>query len=240
MEALLKQKKVAIIQSNYIPWRGYFDIINLADECILLDDVQYTRRDWRNRNLIKTASGLRWLTIPVNVKGNYKIDIRNVEVATKDWNVKHWSTIVNCYSKAGFFAEYKEFFETLYLNCLESRLSNINYRFIQQINKLLGINTPIKWSWDYSVSDKDKTNRLISICKKAGATTYISGPSAKNYIDESLFQKNGLSIYWMNYDNYPEYRQLFPPFRKEVTIIDLIFNEGRNAKLFLKSSIEIQ
>jgi hypothetical protein len=230
----LPTKKVAILQSNYIPWKGYFDLINLVDEFVLFDDMQYTRRDWRNRNLIKTRSGPHWLTIPVAVKGNYFQKIKDTQVSDAGWARRHWESILHNYSKATHFSRYRELFEHLYLGPQENFLSRINYIFLTAICKILGISTRISWSEEYTLVE-GKTERLVGICKQAGATTYISGPSARDYIDETLFNNENISLEYTDYSSYPEYRQLFPPFEHGVSVIDLIFNEGPDAPKFMKS-----
>jgi hypothetical protein len=230
----LPTKKVAIVQSNYIPWKGYFDLINLVDEFILFDDMQYTRRDWRNRNLIKTPAGPKWLTIPVAVKGSFFQKIRDTTVSDGRWARKHWESIVHNYSKASHFGLYREVFESLYLGCEEKFLSRINYLFISAICKILGIKTTFSWSENYTLTE-GKSERLVSLCKQAGATTYISGPAARGYLDEALFESENIELRYMDYCSYPEYRQLFPPFEHRVSIIDLIFNEGPDAPKFMKS-----
>ena len=227
-------KKIAITQSNYVPWKGYFDLINSVNEFILYDDMQYTRRDWRNRNKIKTQDGLKWLTIPVKVKGEYYQKIRETVIDEPKWNREHWQYISYNYSKAKYFCEYKKLFEDLYLGCQESQLSQINYLFITEICKILRINTQISWSMNYKLIE-GKTERLVDLCNQAGATEYISGPAAKNYIDEELFNREGIKLSYMDYSEYPEYQQLFPPFEHGVSIIDLMFNEGENATKFMKS-----
>jgi len=227
-------KTVAITQSNYIPLKGYFDVIHLVDELVLYDDVQFTKADWRNRNRIKTQGGVKWLTVPVEVKGKYSQKIKDTRISDPRWTKKHWETIRHSYSKTGFFMDYRELFEDLYLNCKEEFLSRVNFRFLEAINRVLGIETKISWSSDYQLPE-GKNERLISICKEAGATKYISGPAAKDYLDESNFQQEGIDVEWMDYTGYPEYRQLFPPFEHDVTILDLLFNEGSNAKTFMKS-----
>lgn len=227
-------KKIAIVQSNYIPWKGYFDMINQVDEFMLFDDVQYTKRDWRNRNLIKTQNGLKWLTIPVNVKGKYYQKICETSVSDENWKYKHWKTIVHNYSKARYFNDYKEFFEGLFYGTNEIYLSLINYRFLKAICDLLGIKTKISWSMDYQ-NTAGKTERLIYFCQQAKATEYLTGPRAKNYIDENLFQEVGIKLTYMDYSDYPTYTQLYPPFVHEVSIIDLILNEGQEAPKYLKS-----
>jgi hypothetical protein len=227
-------KKVAIVQSNYIPWKGYFDLINLVDELILFDDMQYTKRDWRNRNRIKTANGARWLTIPVEVKGKYFQKIKDTVVSDAAWNRKHWDFIVHSYSHAKYFGEYREQFEELYFGCSEKYLSRINHRFLIAICNLLSIETKITWSMDYRLAE-GKTGRLVDLCKQAWAGEYISGPSAKGYIDEDMFEKEGIRLSYMDYSGYPKYNQLYPPFDHNVSIIDLIFNEGPDAQKYVKS-----
>ncbi len=230
------EKVVAIIQSNYIPWKGYFDIINMSDEFILFDEAQYTRRDWRNRNKIKTPHGVMWLTIPVKVKGLYHQRISETEVMDKRWGREHWKTLRHTYGRAAFFDQYAPFFEELYLTVSEEEtfLSQINYRFLRAICDLLGIRTPLTWSHDYELLD-GKTERVLGLCLQVGATVYLSGPSAKAYLDEAQFEAVNMRVEYMDYSGYPEYRQLYPPFEHAVTILDLIFNEGPNATRFMKS-----
>ena len=230
----LRTKKVAIVQSNYIPWKGYFDLINSVDEFILFDDMQYTRRDWRNRNKIKTPNGLMWITIPVQVKGKYYQKIREAVISDPEWNCRHWKTIAQNYSRAKHFRDYRESFEKLYLESNEKFLSQVNYRFVTAICEVLGIKTRLSWSMDYRLSE-GKTERLVDLCKQAGATEYISGPTAKGYIDEELFRQEGITLRYMDYSGYPEYNQLFLPFEHQVSIIDLIFNEGPDAPKYMKS-----
>ena len=229
----MKGKKVAIVQSNYIPWKGYFDIINMVDEFILYDDVQYTKNDWRNRNQIKTRNGKQWITIPVHQK-NLDQRLKDSLVSSDIWRKKHWKTIIQNYSMARHINDYKNLFEELYLNSNEKLLSEINHRFIVVICGILGIKTKISWSMDYNFVE-GKTEKLVDLCKQACAKEYLSGPAAKDYIDENLFKSEGISIRYMDYSGYPEYNQLFPPFDHAVSIIDLIFNEGPNAQKYMKS-----
>jgi hypothetical protein len=227
-------KKVAILQSNYIPWKGYFDLINMVDEFVIFDDVQYTRRDWRNRNQIKTNNGLAWLTIPVEVKGKYYQAINQTIVVKSNWRQLHWKTISQNYSKAKYFKEYKFPFQEFYLNDVTLNLSDINLKLIKIINKILEINTKISLSTDYFLSE-GKTDKLLHICQQIGGDVYLSGPSAKDYLDENLAKNLGIKIEWMNYDKYPEYEQLSSPFIHQVSILDLIFNAGPNAKKYMRS-----
>lgn len=226
-------KKVAILQSNYIPWKGYFDLISRVDEFVIYDDMQYTKRDWRNRNKIMTEQGLKWLTIPVLVKGKYYQKIQETKVSDRDWAIKHWKAICQNYSKSKFFERYRDIFEDIYLNCNDDGLSEINYKFIVAINGILGINTRIRWSHEF-ILDDERSERLLGICLACNANEYVSGPAAKDYLDESIFESKGIKISWMDYTNYEEYEQRYTPFEHGVSILDLIFNEGPNAYKFMK------
>lgn len=228
------EKKVAILQSNYIPWKGYFDLLNLVDEFILYDDMQYTRRDWRNRNLIKSPNGPQWLTIPVQVKGKYFQKIRETSVSDTSWSGDHWRSIAHSYSRARHFGDYKAWAEELYLGNEETLLSRVNHRFLTAVCRALGITTKISWSMDYELVE-GKTERLVGLCLQAGATEYISGPAARGYIEEEQFRSAGVALRYMDYSGYPEYEQLFPPFEHGVSILDLIFNEGPDATRYMKS-----
>jgi hypothetical protein len=226
-------KKIAILQSNYIPWKGYFDLINIVDEFILYDEVQYTKSDWRNRNIIKTYQGSQWLTIPVRIE-NLEQKIEDTKIADKKWNVKHWKSLTQNYSKAKCFNEYKDIFEELYLSSNEEHLSQINYKFIVAICKILGITTKIRLSNEFNLID-GQTERLLGVCKDCNADSYVSGPAAKNYLDEDFFIQNNVTVEWMNYSGYPEYQQILEPFEHGVTILDLIFNKGANTAKFMKT-----
>jgi WbqC-like protein family len=227
-------KRIAIVQSNYIPWKGYFDLINSVDEFMLYDDVQYTRHDWRNRNKIKTAQGVIWLSIPIEVKGRFHQKIREARVSDGNWQATHWKSIAQAYSKTRYFAQYRERVEELYRRPPTQYLSESNHSFLSALCSLLDIHTPLTWSSDYEIVP-GKTERLVALCQQAGATEYVSGPAAKNYLDETLFAKVGISVQWVDYSDYPEYRQLFPPFEHAVSVIDLLFNEGPHAWRYMKS-----
>jgi hypothetical protein len=227
-------KKVLITQSNYIPWKGYFDAINQADLFVLYDDMQYTKRDWRNRNRIKTQHGLQWLTIPVEVKGKFFQKINETKVSDPQWSRDHWNAIKNSYSKAPYFKEYEGFFEELFVDCKEKYLSEINYRFLKNICSLLSIKTPFKWSSDFDLRG-DKSEKLLNICLDCGASVYLSGPAAREYLDTELFSQQNIAVDWLDYSGYPEYKQLYDGFEHGVSIIDLIFNTGPQIKNHMKS-----
>jgi hypothetical protein len=231
-------RTVAIVQSCYVPWKGYFDMINLADEFILYDDRQYTRRDWRNRNRIKTPQGTKWLTIPVEVKGRYFQRIDETVISDSDWRDRHWKTLVHNYSAAPCFDDFRDVVETLYREVDDPRLSVVNRTFLEAICELLGISTRLSWSTDYA-AEGEKTERLVSLCRAAGATTYLSGPRAREYMDESLFEAAGIELEYMDYSGYPEYTQPHPPFEHAVTILDLIFSTGAAAPRYMKSFTKV-
>jgi len=227
-------KKVAISQSNYIPWKGYFDIINRVDEFIIYDSVQYTKRDWRNRNQIKTPAGSKWLTIPVHQKTQFSQAIKEVMVSDPKWSDRHWNTIRRNYSKAPHFKNYSEHFAVMYENCRhEKYLSNINYLFLTGIIKILEIDTKLSWVMDHPSCDGNATQRLLQVCHAVGATHYLSGPSAKNYVNEEDFRQAGISLEYMDYSKYSEYEQLYPPFTHNVSILDLIFACGADAPAYI-------
>ena len=221
-------KKVAILQSCYIPWKGFFDLVRRVDEFILYDDAQYTKRDWRNRNRIKTPHGPLWLTVPVEVKGKYLDAIKDMRVSDPHWNERHWRSIQASYSRAPYFDRYKPVLEELFRGCTSEWLSEINFRFISHFCETLSIETTLKWSMDYTLSDK-RTERLVDLCRQARATEYLTGPAARAYIDADLFEAAGITLTYMDYNGYPEYEQLHPPFDHHVSIIDLLVHVGPDA-----------
>ncbi len=228
-------KKIAILQSDYIPWKGYFDIINLVDEFILYDDMQYTRRDWRNRNQVKTVDGVKWLTIPVQSKGKYYQKINETLVVDHKWAKEHWMTLKFNYAKAPYFRKYEPLFEGLYQKAEKlDYLSEVNYLFLNEICKLLGITTKLSWSSDYPLAE-GKTERLAKLVESAGGTYYLSGPSAKDYIVDEVFEEAGITLEYMDYSGYPEYPQLHGAFTHNVSILDLLFMTGPKAPRYMKS-----
>ena len=213
----LGEKRVAIIQSCYIPWKGFFDIVNAVDEFILLDDVQYSRGEFRNRNRIKTASGARWLTIPTRTSGRFGQRIDHVEVVDQRWRRKHLTTIENSYARAPHFSAYRPWLRELYLTDVGPRLSEINRFFIDRLCDVLRITTPVRWSSEFPLSiqdSTDKSERVIALCHAAGASHYISGPKAKAYIDEDRFAVAGIRLSYVDYGHYAPYAQVHPAVRR--------------------------
>lgn len=224
-------KRVAILQSNYIPWKGYFDIISQVDLFIFHDDLQYTKNDWRNRNKIKTAQGLEWLTIPCGT--SEKRLICEVELADHSWQKKHWQKIKMSYQNAPFYKDYKDFLEEVYIAKTWTNLSELNQYLIQKISRdFLGIKAVFADSRSYHLTLK-KADRVRELLEKCGATHYLSGPSAKDYLNETFLAESGIQLEWMNYEGYPEYPQLFGDFVHQLSIIDLLMNTGSQAINFI-------
>jgi hypothetical protein len=227
-------KKVAILQSNYIPWKGYFDMIADVDEFILYDDMQYTRRDWRNRNQIKTPQGVQWLTVPVQVKGRYDQKIRETRIdGGTQWAEAHWKTLEQNYRRSAHFDEVAAWLKPIYLDMEHCLLSQLNRTLLEAVCGYIGIRTKLSWSWEFQLAE-GKTERLADLCVQAGATEYVSGPSARDYIDEAVFAARHIQVSWFDYADYPEYPQQWGAFTHGVTILDLLFNCGREAHRYMK------
>ncbi len=228
-------KRVAIVQSNYLPWKGYFDLINMVDVFVLLDDVQYTTRDWRNRNRIKTPNGTFWLTVPCG-NGQHRL-ICDVVLKESGWQQKHWETILHHYSRAKYWQTYREFFANFYLGRTWSNLSELNQSLIRGISRdILGIKTEFVDSRTFSCTSR-KLQLILELLDRMGdVKEYLSGPSARNYLDPAEFERRSIKLTYMDYSGYPVYPQLYcPPFVHEVSIMDLIFNVGPEAPKYMKS-----
>ena len=229
-------KRIAIVQSNYIPWKGYFDMIAQVDEFVLLDDVQYTRRDWRNRNRIKTSQGSRWLTVPVMAKGRYLQRIDETLIQDPHWAAEHWKGLLHAYAGAARFERYRDRFARVYEECAtEVNLSRINRRLIEAICDVLRIETSVRYSTEFEATGV-KTERLLNICLEAEADEYLSGPRARAYLDHRSFEEAGVRVKWADYSGYREYPQMHPPFDHYVTVLDLIFNVGDEARDYMKAA----
>jgi len=225
--------KVSIIQSNYIPWRGYFDLIKQTDTFVIYDDVQFTKNDWRNRNKIKIKDKSKpiWLSVPVFYNFPQLILETKIDYS-KNWQKKHLTTFKQSYSKALYFKESYDLYKDV-INQDVQYISELNIRLIKVIMEYLEIETKLISSSELNVSGQ-KTERLVSILKKLGATTYVSGPTAKNYLDEQLFIDVGIGLEYKTYD-YSPYPQLWGEFNGYVSILDLIANTGKEAKNYIKS-----
>jgi hypothetical protein len=222
--------KIGTIQSNFLPWRGYFDFIREVDLFIIHDDVQYTKGDWRNRNKIKTPHGTQWITVPVHYRQTDQLieetDIDN----SKLWARGMLNKIKNSYQQAPHFEPYFSELSDLLLEPART-ISDLNVRLIQWVCSHLEIKTPLTFSREYNPQGA-KTERLIGILKQVDATTYLSGPSAQAYLEPELFEQAGICLEYKVYD-YPEYEQLYLPFEPAVSVIDLLFMVGKEANKYL-------
>jgi hypothetical protein len=223
-----------ILQPSYIPWRGYFHQIHKADVFVFYDDVPYDKHGWRNRNRVKTPQGTGWLTIPVHSKGNVvqQTPINQIRVSWgDDWNARHWMTIRQFYSKAPFFRQYAPLLEEFYGRRPEF-LADFTIDLTIALAKELGIGHTSFVRSSILKAVGRKTDRLLSILQSIGATHYISGPAAKDYIEEDKLSSAGISLEYMAYE-YPEYEQLYPPFDPYVSILDLLFMAGPRAPRYI-------
>lgn len=224
-------KKIAILQSNYIPWKGVFDMINEVDEFVFFEDVQFTNRDWRTRNLIKTPNGNIWLSVPIK-KAPRDTMIYDIEISQQEnWQNKHYETLKRCYSKATYFDDYHWVLKKIYLDKQWRNLSEFNIYVTKLLSEVLGINTVFVNSRDLNtIGTKD--DKLLNICKKLNANHYLSGPAAKDYIEVEKFSSNNIELKYIEY-NYPEYDQRFSEFDHHVSILDLLFNTGDKAYWYI-------
>lgn len=228
--------RCVILQPSYIPWRGYFDQVNRADIFIFYDDVQYDKHGWRNRNQIKTSQGKKWLSIPVHSRGNVSnaLPIHQVEIDwSSAWNEAHWKALQYAYGRAPFYDAYAPLLEPFYQRhdhfladltiemtiALAAALGNRHTRFVRS---------------SQMQAEGSKTERLIDLLRQVGADSYLSGPSARDYIEPEKFQQAGIKLDYITY-NYPPYPQMHPPFDPQVSILDLLFMTGPDAMRYLQA-----
>lgn len=225
--------RVGVIQSNYIPWRGYFDFIDDVDLFIFYDDVQYTKGTWRNRNRIKSANGLQWITVPVKHDRLAKrIDETRID-ASRKWQVKHLKSMRASYGRAPHLAPYLDQYAEI-IHAGHEILSDLNVALCKWIMGALGIKTTVRMSREYKLSGT-KTERLIDLLTQVGASRYLSGPAGRAYLDGDLFRAHGITLEYKSYD-YAPYPQLWGEFDGAVTVLDLLFHTGPEARNHLKSS----
>lgn len=227
-------KKIAISQSNYIPWKGYFDLIRSVDVFVIYDEVQYTKNDWRNRNKIMTPSGPIWLTIPVK-QNHLEQRINETIVQHNFWIKKHLNAIRLNYSKASFFKEFFPFIEDLYLSIESDKLSEINEHFLRKILSFYNINTRIERSENLDLKG-NRIEKLIDAVEKLQGNTYVSGPNGRNYLEESFFQNANINLQYFSYDNFSEYPQIHGEFSHHLSIIDCILNCGNQFSDLIKKN----
>lgn len=224
--------RVGVIQSSFIPWRGYFDFIASVDVFVFHDDLQYTKGDWRNRNKIKTPKGIEWLTVPVHHKTVSQLICETEIDNSSRWKQKHIRQWQEHYRQAPYLNEVLELLADIG-ECQDLTITQLNLKLIRRICKYLNIPTPMMLSSELSLTGS-KTDRLIDLLQKLDATTYLSGPSADAYLDKKAFRRHGISLEYKSYD-YQPYPQLWGPFEGAVTVLDLIANCGPDAKTHTRS-----
>ncbi len=224
--------RVGVIQSCYLPWRGYFDFIQSVDLFVLYDVVQYSKGSWRNRNQVKTADGLKWLTVPVSVHGKPAIDRVPIATSPPLWKQDHLARLTESLQPAPYFEDAMQLWREG-VNEDSGRLSPLNARLIRMICDYLDIQTPIVDSRQYHTTGS-KTERLIALLTQIGATAYLSGPAARDYLDQQQFQQHSIRLEFKSYDYLP-YPQLWGDFIGAVSVLDLIANVGPQSGQFLQS-----
>jgi WbqC-like protein family len=215
--------RVAANQSNYLPWKGYFDIIHDVDLFFFYDDVKYTKDDWRNRNIVKMGGSLRWITIPIG-KEAVKQRICDVPIPSSSWQLKHWRTLNQCYSKCQHFARYAAYFEEFYCRHTWTNLSEMNQVLIRQVCTWLGMDVVFGDSRDLHLTGA-KQERVLDFVEKVGATSFLAGPAARAYLDPAEFARRNTALHFKTYQ-YPEYPQGMGAFFHNVSIVDLLFRFG--------------
>lgn len=224
-------KRVAVLQSNYLPWRGYFDIIHDVDLFIFYDDIQYTKGDWRNRNKIVTPSGVQWLTVPCGT--NIHRLVIDVQLNNEKWQKLHYTKICLTYKDSPYFSLYNDFLKDIYLGTTWNYLYELNRHLIMMIShEFLDVTTIFEDSRNFETHGV-KQEKLLSLLESVGCTRYISGPAAKSYIIEEDYRKAGIEIIWKDYTGYPAYKQIREPFEPNVSILDLLFNTGPDAPWYI-------
>ena len=223
--------KLAVLQSNYIPWKGYFDIIHDVDLFLFYDEVQYTTRDWRSRNRIKTEHGLKWLTIPCG--RDVKRMIYEVGLKPEEWQARHYNVLRQSYRNAPYYHKYDEFLRYVYLEKKWDYLYELNRFMIEHISReFLGITTKFEDSRNYHSSGR-KAEKLFELVKDTKADIYISGPAAKDYMQLEKYEEAGIEVIWKDYQGYPQYEQLHGEFCHNVSILDLLFHTGDSAPYYI-------
>jgi hypothetical protein len=229
-------KIIAILQSNYLPWKGYFDVIAAVDEFLIFDEAQFTRRDWRNRNKIVIDGRPHWLTIPVSSKGRFDAPIAEMEISEEGWAEKHWRSIRHAYGKAPYFPVYGTLLEGLYEKAARlRRLTEINEMFLRALAETLKLTTTLGHTHEIPRLSLTPTARLVEICIGRGATAYLSGPAARSYIQNDEFEAANVSLHYANYAGYPVYDQQSAAFEHGVSVIDTLMRCGPQTREHLKS-----
>lgn len=219
---------IGILQPGYLPWLGFFEQLYRSDVFVIYDDVQYDKNGWRNRNRVKTANGIQWLTVPVLLKYNDHPQICEVRIDNNTkWRKKHLETIRQSYARTPFFKQYFELFESTFTRDWEY-LIDLDIHLIKMLAQALGIPEKLMIRSSTLDIEGDRVDRLIKLCNHFGADTFYEGASGINYIDPTEFQQNGIMVQFQEY-HHPEYAQLYGDFVPYLSVLDLLFNCGYNS-----------
>lgn len=218
--------RVGILQTNYLPWLGYFHLMNSVDVFVHYDTVQYDKHGWRNRNRIKNREGdFQWLSVPVLTKGLGAPILKEVKIDnTQKWQKQHLGSIRQFYGKSKHF---EEFFPVVEKELGKQRvfLNDLNLELINLFSNLLGISTQVVMASDIKTEETEKNSKVIEITKKVGGTSYLSGQAAKDYIQPQMFTDAEVELQWHEFP-HPEYPQLHGEFLSHLSILDALFNIG--------------
>ena len=227
--------KIAICQPTYLPWIGYFDLMDQVDAFVLLDSVQFEKQSWQHRNRIKIASGLQWLTVPVVYRGCFGQTINQVAIRDPEFARKHLRGIELSYRRAAYFdSYYPELAEILQAHS-KGLLADLNAGLLRWFRSIFGIRTPMVCSSAMNGRGR-RSQLLVNVCLELNADGYLSPPGSTSYLlnDLELFVNAGIEVEFHHYQ-HPEYSQLFPPFCPYASALDLIFNEGKRSLEVLRS-----
>ena len=219
--------RVSILQSNYIPWKGWFNLVALSDVTVIYDSVQYTKNDWRNRNRLPGPSGLVWLSIPVRTAGLLHQPINETRISDGSWSRRHWATIQQLLGKRPHFGHYAAEWESWYIDsAMDELLHDVNMRFIRGVMGQTGIQTRLVDDREFLLQGNDPTARVAQICTTLGATSYLTGPAGLNYLDATRFEQANVALEVIEYSSYRAYPQTSAPFEHGVSILDLLASLG--------------
>ena len=222
--------RLAVLQSNYIPWKGYFDLMAAADLFIVYDSVQYTKNDWRNRNILVSKSGPVWLTIPINTAGRADQPINAATIGDPRWARKHWQTASQLLARRPSFHLFEHEWATWFTEAAEmTHLHDVNVYLLRKIADQLDISTPITDDSEYELVHDSPTGKLVQLCELVGASRYLTGPAGLNYLELDQFRAKGIGVDVIDYGHYPTYPQLSKEFVHGVSVLDLLANTGTAA-----------
>jgi hypothetical protein len=223
---------ISIHQPQYLPWLGYFDKILESDIFVFLDNVQYKKNEFQNRNKIKTAKGWQWLTVPVLYHFSQKIFEVGINQEI-NWQKDHLKTLIVNYNRAPFFGKYSAYFEKLYSKTW-GRLIDINIEVVKHLAGLLGAKTKFFIASQIPNLREEPTERLIDICKYFSVNTYLAGKGGAEYMDIEKFKKENINLIFQNFQ-HPVYPQLYGDFQPCMSVIDLLFNCGPGSRDIIKN-----